>query len=563
MFNKLLVPIKKIEDIVLTLFTKMKVFYQILIIIVLMIIFLTVQGYMGIKNINNMQEVVRKVFLVSEEGHAGINDIKNSLVTLRLAYLETLTNKMTSYIPLDLRFAYAQLDFMRSIDKDNTDSLEDKLNIITALVKEEKSDENYNQLCREISSAQTYVNALENNVKMASVKSMDVGNQFSANSRQITIIILVISTLISVGIGFLIAVSISRPLRDIINAANSLAVGNLSQNINAKGCREAVTVIKGLNNAVGGLKGLIYGIYESAADLAKSGQDLNSAAKQSGRSANEVAKAMEELAKASSEQTIQINQAVEKINILSDLVKRVSNDTDKISNVSEAVAGSAQLGKKATDDVANEFHELFNFTKEVAEVVDELHSTSEEISEITSVIQGIAEQTTLLALNASIEAARAGEHGKGFSVVAMETGKLAEQSKQAAGLIADLINQMKSGTERAVNVMQRGIDKAEEGKNMATAATATFEDIFRNLHDNLGQIEAMTRSVRQMADNNEEVVSVVSAMAAISEETMANTEEVSATAEEQSALAEQVTALAERLNQVAEKMRESVSVFRV
>ena len=85
-------------------------------------------------------------------------------------------------------------------------------------------------------------------------------------------------------------------------------------------------------------------------------------------------------------------------------------------------------------------------------------------------IGGIAEQTTLLALNASIEAARAGEHGKGFSVVAKETGKLAEQSKQAAQLIADLIAQMRKRNTHAVEVINRGMQKVEAGKHFSLSS---------------------------------------------------------------------------------------------
>jgi methyl-accepting chemotaxis protein len=290
---------------------------------------------------------------------------------------------------------------------------------------------------------------------------------------------------------------------------------------------------------------------------------LNGAASYSGKSATDVAQAMEQIAQATSEQTIQINDTVEKVDLLAQLVKKVTGDTEQISFVSEQVAESARLGQKATNDVANEFNELFNFTKEAAQVIEELHNTSEEISESTTVIQGIAEQTTLLALNAAIEAARAGEHGKGFGVVAVETGKLADQSKQAVGSIANLIAQMKNRTKHAVDVMQQGITKTDAGKKLATEATTTFEGIFQALHDNLRQIETVAKSAREMANTNEEVISAVTTIAAISEEALANTEEVSATAEEQSASAEQVSALAENLNQVADQMKLSVSVFEI
>ena len=282
-----------------------------------------------------------------------------------------------------------------------------------------------------------------------------------------------------------------------------------------------------------------------------------------GRSANQVAAAMNELAKAASDQTEQVNQAVETINLLSTLVKKVSDDTENMASASEIVSQSAQIGQKVTGDIANEINQIYDSTREVADVIEQLNTTGEEISEITVMIGGIAEQTTLLALNASIEAARAGEHGKGFSVVAKETGKLAEQSKQAAQLIADLISQMKKRNTHAVEVINRGMQKVEAGKHLASEATVTFEQIFNSLKNNLNQIEAVAVSARQMAKSNENVINAITAIAAISEESMASTQEVSATAEEQSASVEQVTALAENLAQIADNLKDSISVFEI
>lgn len=188
-------------------------------------------------------------------------------------------------------------------------------------------------------------------------------------------------------------------------------------------------------------------------------------------------------------------------------------------------------------------------------LIDGLNKTSDKIGEITEVIGGIAEQTTLLALNAAIEAARAGEHGKGFTVVAEETGKLAEQSKQAASMIVELVNQMQSRTQSTVMAMGQELMKVKTGHNLTSETIGTFNEIFRALMANLTQIESVAKSAKQMADSNEHVISAIHNIAAITEESMASTEEVSATSEEQSASVEEVTALAENLSQIADNLK--------
>ncbi|HYH04100.1 MAG TPA: methyl-accepting chemotaxis protein, partial [Bacillota bacterium] len=198
-----------------------------------------------------------------------------------------------------------------------------------------------------------------------------------------------------------------------------------------------------------------------------------------------------------------------------------------------------------------------------AQIISEVNQSSSQITKITALIQGIAEQTSLLALNAAIEAARAGENGKGFSVVANETGKLAEQTKQAAKNIAQMLIGMQQRSTQAVQVIEEGMTKVETGKDLAYQAKTAFEEIFVMLDTIITQIRRVAGFAHQMADKNEKVTAAITNISAISEETMASTEEVSATAQEQTASVEEVSALADNLLLVANKLKESVTVFRI
>ena len=192
-----------------------------------------------------------------------------------------------------------------------------------------------------------------------------------------------------------------------------------------------------------------------------------------------------------------------------------------------------------------------------------MNQASAEINEIASMIGNIAEQTTLLALNAAIEAARAGEHGKGFSVVAIETGKLAEQSKQASQKISLLVDEMINRSGNAVDVIKQGIDRAQESKTLTAQATVTFQTIFKELGEVLAEIHKVAGSAQRMAERNESMINAVNYLASISEEGMSSTEEVAASVEEQSAGAEEVAFLAENLADIANKLKQSVTAFRV
>jgi methyl-accepting chemotaxis protein len=180
-----------------------------------------------------------------------------------------------------------------------------------------------------------------------------------------------------------------------------------------------------------------------------------------------------------------------------------------------------------------------------------------------SIIEGFAGQTTLLALNAAIEAARAGEHGKGFSVVAQETGKLAEQSKQSSEEISSVIVEMINRSIHAVKTIQNGVTQFEASKTLTSEAASTFENIFKQLNDTLTQIQEVALSAQKMAEHNDQVITAISSVAAITEESMATTEEISASVQQQSASAEEVAALASNLSEIVDAMKVSVTTFQI
>ena len=557
-------PFKKIADKLILLLSKLKVFQQVLIIIALMILFLGIQGYRSVKIIDIMQNSAFKAFDQSMRGQSDISDIKATIQLLRYNYLVQLTKKgQQNPYNITILQAIGTINSLELKDKTTSEQLINSLNEIKDILTEPVTDANFYRLQKVADTVTLSLDILGSSVHDSGSLILSTSTKFSSGSRRDTLIIVILSAIIAICIGLAIASSVARPLKEMEVASRSLAKGDLSKNISIVGCADAQGTVHGLNQAIDSLRQLIQKIDEQAESLYHSSKDLKDSSKETGRSSQNVAIAMEELARAMTEQTTQITRAVDAIHLLSGLIEEVASETENLAFSSQKVAQSAKLGQQTTDSVASEMNHLFESTQEIAGEIYQLNKTSEEISEITSVIQGIAEQTALLALNAAIEAARAGNQGKGFSVVAAETGKLAEQSKNAARLIASLIMQMKNRAEQAVVVIEKGTSRAETGRNLVVKASANFEEIFTILMDNLTQIDTLAKSTKRMAENSTHVTGAISAIAAISEETMASTEEVSATTEEQSAASQEVTSLADNLTGIASKLKESVEVFKI
>lgn len=547
-------------------FTKIRIFYQILIVTAVMVIFLVVQGYKSVVIIDQMLQSTQNVF---DQGSRNIDQLSiliSQTELIRSNYLEGLRGGSL----LDFRTAVEKLGSalnniqdIQALDAKTVKSITEKYQVIQGLVYQPASEENYLQIRSQLDNIKKELQQLHDEVWNANVNMMLDNNKYSDQSKQMAIVILVISIFIAVILSFFIAISVSRPLKTMVLTTKAVGDGELSKNVNINGCPEIIGMAEGLNHAILGLRKLVTEVLEQAEHLSTASQELKQASSETGLSASQVAVTMEQLAKASTEQTKQIDEAVGTIQILSELVKKVSLDTEIVAATSQRLADSAKDGQRVTEDVVATITDIYDSTQAIANYIRGLNNNSEKISEIASMMEGIAEQTTLLALNASIEAARAGEQGKGFGVVARETGKLAEQSKQASRIVSDLIYQMREDINQAVEATRDGFQKAETGKNLAFKATTTFEEMFKILMENLTQINTVAGSVVQMAKSNDEAINAISMIAAISEENMASTEEVSATTEEQSASVEEVTALAENLSEIANGLRETVGIFKV
>jgi methyl-accepting chemotaxis protein len=538
--------------------SKMQVTYQILIIICIMTFFLVLEGLLALDAFNRMQPITQQAFGENVQGLQAISSLKRDLYAVQKQYLHSLMGfnqyslSFDSFEPVSLKAGPAILE------RHNQLLAKLKSICVRPLTRDnyQKFDETFKKLLLNLQLA-------EDNLCLNASYSMLRGNILFNIFRNTNILLLIISLLISLPIGFSIAAMVSRPLKEMVKVAGSLANGDFTKTLKSKGNREINQLVYSLNHAITSLRVLITNIIEQAQGLAIASNELSGASNESGRASAEVARAIESMAKAASEEANQINQTVGNVTQLGELVEKVSRDSMRIADSSKQVAVSAQNGQKIATDVAAEIGGLYNTTKEVSRVITELDQSSEKIKRITQIISGIAEQTTLLALNAAIEAARAGEHGKGFGVVAKETGKLAKQSKQASREIGNLIVEMLSRSSHAMNVIQKGVAEVEAGKTLTTEAASTFGNIFKQLEATLTQINDVANSAQEMANHNKQVINAVTSVAAISEEGMATTEEISATVEEQSAGAEEVAALANNLSKIAEILKKAVVKFKI
>lgn len=377
------------------------------------------------------------------------------------------------------------------------------------------------------------------------------------------IILVIIILAIAIVIGFIIARSIIKPLLTLKEAAKQLAQGNLAHDFTTNTGDEIGELSESFIEMRESLKNLVKQISTAADNVTASSMEVLDSAKQAETVAGQIAEATSQLALGSDEQAKSVERTFESINQIVQSIDEIAVNSNHSFESSSKAEKLVKTGEEIVNTQDIKMKESTNAVEQVSKVIFTLNDKTIQIGQIIEVIESIAEQTNLLALNAAIEAARAGEQGKGFAVVADEVRKLAEESQESIGKIQTIIKDIKNTTDTAVDSAKYATDAINEQNEAVQNTSKIFKDILETVEIIAGEIQEISSSADGVKGAGENIQQDMERILAVSEETAASTEEVTASTEEQSSYSESIVNEVEKLSTMAEDLKGHIKNFKL
>ena len=359
---------------------------------------------------------------------------------------------------------------------------------------------------------------------------------------------------------------VGKQLSDINDTVSKLKEGNLTIEMEGdilKVEHEVGQLANNLNDTSKSLRDLMSKINEASNGLGNAAKEVSTSAGETNSRIEEIATTMNDIVEGISEQAAHAEDSNAAVAQLADRLEELKDASSSMAKLTSEVKEENEHGLTSVNDLQFYTEENNKSSKAVADNINELSKKTESIETIVDTMSGIAEQTNLLALNAAIEAARAGEMGAGFSVVAGEVKKLAEQSAKHAETIREIVTAIQKDVDSSVTVMNKSIEIAEKQTNAVKTVVDAFETISSSTESMSKQITDIDGFVNVINEGKDVIVESIDRIARVSQRSAASSQQISASIQEQTALTQTLADTAGKLDELSNELSDDISNFEI
>lgn len=392
---------------------------------------------------------------------------------------------------------------------------------------------------------------------------MKVVTDQAQDIKRLTVGLVILAVLVVLAIGILIAAGIQNNMKRISRRFGDVAKGDLTVQVSAKGRDEFRNLAGSAADMIDHTKKLVHKVQNATGQLETSSMEVEEISGVIDEYSKGITKAINDINEGMSRQSVHAQECVAKTDVLSEEIQGVGAVVERVGTLVDQTEEMINQGMEMVKLLGSRASETTQMTETVGESIRALKQETEMINGFVGIITDISGQTNLLSLNASIEAARAGEAGRGFSVVAEEIRKLADDSAKAAAEIRTRVESIGGQTMESVK-------SAEQARRMVDLQTESVEqvvDIFRKMQEQMNLLvtglKQIVESMEKADSERSEAVTAVKNISDIIEETAGNAETVKDAAENLLAKVEDLNRTAGTLGENMQELKTEISVFRV
>ena len=385
----------------------------------------------------------------------------------------------------------------------------------------------------------------------------------AAEIGKITVLVVILAVIVALALGIIFASNMSGAIGYMCYKLQKVAEGDLTVKVESKRKDEFKLLTDELSETVKNIKNLITNVTTASDDLNVASDQVAESSRMFMQTSEGIQLAVSEIEQGVTKLDEDSADCLSQMDALSEKIGAVTEGTGVIGGLAVETGESIKQGVESVSELTGTAQSTTEITTHVVEAIGVLETKTRSIGQIIGVINGIAEQTNLLSLNASIEAARAGEAGRGFSVVAEEIRKLADQSLGSAKQISKIVDEIIANMGEVVKVAKKAEDIVKLQETSVGNTTQSFNEMDGQVQTLVKSLEDIKAGVNNMEAARAATLGAIESISAISAETSACSSNVSDMAAKQMSAIHTLDDAANQLTARAEELTTLLQQFKI
>jgi len=351
-------------------------------------------------------------------------------------------------------------------------------------------------------------------------------------------------------------------IKDIIQVIQTAQKGDLTARTDEKSYTgDFFEISKGINQILEIVTNPFRVFQDKIVEIASGAEEVNASVEEVSAGTNLLAQSSNSLSDKTEQGEEGVRQILRAMEDLSTTVSDIAINSESVARLASSAEDKGKVGIQLAKNTEQAMEGITRTSEEVDTIVQDIRNQMDQIGKIVKLISDIASQTNLLALNAAIEAARAGEAGRGFAVVAAEVKSLAQESRQSAESIEDMISTLQNKSQKAADAVKSSVVNVQEGNASLAETISAFSSISKSIEEISEKVTNMASVTEEQAASVEEITASINEVSSLLSSTAQQAVDSSAATEEASAALAQIVEAIQNVSQGVDTMSTEMSKF--